>query len=369
MTILLMGGVILAATCAFYFGPGLTTPEPFERVINAALVFICFHMVHALLTDLFIQNRQFADVYAPYGLLYGAFYYFSYQAARGRNLTRRVILVHIGPFLAGLILYAGRFIPGCPAGVACGARYGLLLYSLIAVSLTGYSLWGLFIKKTGHEEGDRRAHRLTDLLGMVMLMTALALAIYIVARVAGHQTVESDSPGKRGILLYIGIFGAVVLLLVFKTRSVSDKLYSLEPVVRQKDEETGGGAKQQTASYSKSSVPPELLDEYEKALRALMEKKQAYLEEGISLDMLEEKLRIPKHHLSQLFTFRIGKHFNTYVNDLRIGYAKQLLTGKDDIPIGDIAALSGFASRVSFNRQFRQSTGCSPSEFRERAKA
>ncbi|HNQ98151.1 MAG TPA: helix-turn-helix domain-containing protein, partial [Treponemataceae bacterium] len=61
----------------------------------------------------------------------------------------------------------------------------------------------------------------------------------------------------------------------------------------------------------------------------------------------------------------MGQSFRTYLNGLRIDYARMLLSEQPDTPIIDIIYDCGFNSKSVFNAAFRASCGKTPSEWRK----
>ena len=68
-------------------------------------------------------------------------------------------------------------------------------------------------------------------------------------------------------------------------------------------------------------------------------------------------------YVSKLFKRRIGISFRQYVNGLRIAQSKQLLRSTPK-SVEEIAEASGFSSLRAFDREFREQTHMTPSQYR-----
>lgn len=81
---------------------------------------------------------------------------------------------------------------------------------------------------------------------------------------------------------------------------------------------------------------------------------------------VEDMLKIcclSRSHFHALFRREVGQTFKDYLNTVRVGYAKTVLT-ETEMPIAEIALSCGFSSQSRFNHVFRQITGCSPGQAR-----
>ena len=67
---------------------------------------------------------------------------------------------------------------------------------------------------------------------------------------------------------------------------------------------------------------------------------------------------------SRLIKLRTGKTFIDFLNELRLGYATKLLI-ESNKNITEICYECGFNNISNFNRIFKKSQNCTPSEFRE----
>ena len=102
-------------------------------------------------------------------------------------------------------------------------------------------------------------------------------------------------------------------------------------------------------------------------LLELMEGEKLYLNPELTIGELANQLNIPAHHLSKLINEKMRKNFFEFVNDFRIQEFKRLVANPQHkhISILGLAMDAGFNSKASFNRIFKNSTGLTPSEFRE----
>lgn len=95
----------------------------------------------------------------------------------------------------------------------------------------------------------------------------------------------------------------------------------------------------------------------ENRLQELLNQQQPYLTQGIVLADLAEKLNISSRDLSYHINHTYGMNFNTWINTLRIEYAKKLIGRTPRPSFEEIAEQSGFSDKTKFSRIFKQITG------------
>jgi YesN/AraC family two-component response regulator len=93
----------------------------------------------------------------------------------------------------------------------------------------------------------------------------------------------------------------------------------------------------------------------------------AFIDNNFSADltreMLAEKVCMNKSKFSKAFNERFGKSLRSYLNDIRMKKAADLLRNRD-LSIGEIAFSVGFGSVEHFIRVFKETYGMSPREYR-----
>lgn len=112
-----------------------------------------------------------------------------------------------------------------------------------------------------------------------------------------------------------------------------------------------------------------VLEKYETQLKELFREKQLYLRYDMSIDLLVNESNIPRHHLSELFNNHLQMPFYRFIAKHRISYAIEKLKQNDyDITLEGLAYESGFNSKTTFNKYFKEIVGCGLSEYRQKQK-
>ena len=78
-----------------------------------------------------------------------------------------------------------------------------------------------------------------------------------------------------------------------------------------------------------------------------------------------QDLGLSRRRAVEIFKEAYGMTPKAYMDSLRLQEAKRLLV-QTDSRIIDIAAVVGFGGLFTFNRFFKEKTGCSPNEYRKR---
>ncbi len=114
---------------------------------------------------------------------------------------------------------------------------------------------------------------------------------------------------------------------------------------------------------SNSTLEPDKFEHNQK-LNKLSEYVQKNYGSKISISDVCELLNMSNGTFSRFIKKNTGKTFVDYLNDLRIGFATRLLIEKDQ-SVSEIAYVCGFNSIANFNRRFKKSKGCTPTEYKK----
>ncbi|MGN6395247.1 MAG: ABC transporter permease [Mucilaginibacter sp.] len=105
-------------------------------------------------------------------------------------------------------------------------------------------------------------------------------------------------------------------------------------------------------------------------LKKVVQDERLYLDPELTVSSLAEILEIPAYELSRIINLGIGKNFSDFISEYRIMEVTRKMKDKafDRLTLLGIAYDSGFNSKSTFNRTFREMTGKTPAEFKDNLK-
>ncbi len=99
----------------------------------------------------------------------------------------------------------------------------------------------------------------------------------------------------------------------------------------------------------------------------LIKKAKQYIQDNynrmITLTDLADYMGLSESYTSRLFNKEVGMNMSSYINEIRVEKAKELLTHSDEKIYG-IAEKIGYASTTAFHVAFKKKTGMTPAEYR-----
>ncbi len=120
---------------------------------------------------------------------------------------------------------------------------------------------------------------------------------------------------------------------------------------------------------SLESKPQEELSDKEQLyvdLCNLMDRDKPYVEVDFNRDGLARLLHTNRTYLADAIrTYASGMSISEFISRYRLQYAASLLIGRPDLAVNDIGFMSGFNSRSTYMRLFRNYFGLTPAAFRE----
>lgn len=117
--------------------------------------------------------------------------------------------------------------------------------------------------------------------------------------------------------------------------------------------------KDDSLPYAQACKQKELIDK----LNIVFDYLDLHYMEDITLEKVADVAGFSKFHFSRLFKQCSGQNFYDYLCYKRIKAAEMLLL-EPNLTITEIALQSGFSSLSTFNRTFKRSKNCTPTEYR-----
>jgi AraC-like DNA-binding protein len=102
----------------------------------------------------------------------------------------------------------------------------------------------------------------------------------------------------------------------------------------------------------------------EQIVHAVLERIQRDYAQAITLRDCASELRISAAYLSHLFSLAVGLPFKTYLTEVRVEKARELL-GDPARTVSEVASAVGYASENRFRIAFKKASGLSPRMWRE----
>lgn len=114
-----------------------------------------------------------------------------------------------------------------------------------------------------------------------------------------------------------------------------------------------------TMSSKKTPINKERIE----ALIYLMEVEKLFLYPNLDIRMLETKLDLSAKQISEALNIGLGKNFYRFINEYRVEEFKKKVQSNTNLTLYGVALESGFNSKATFQRVFKEISGTSPSQF------
>ena len=124
------------------------------------------------------------------------------------------------------------------------------------------------------------------------------------------------------------------------------------------------------ANKNYANLPEEDIKSCIARIEQLMDEEKLFLDENLNLRAFARKLQADPNMVSYILNNYLNKNFYEFINSYRIEEVKYRLSHPKykHLTILAIALESGFNSKTSFNRVFKQMTRLTPSEFQKKRK-
>lgn len=239
-------------------------------------------------------------------------------------------------------------------------------FLFVALSL----LW--FLKKlSNYQDNIRENYSFIEPIQFKWLQTytyayfainAASLLTFLIYNFGGWQDIETPYAVLNAILL---LFAFYLSFNGVRQYAVPELPVNQQPFRGQSPKESQKEASRSATKYQTSSLSHSEMQEIYAQILQMFESEQLYLNPKLPLQELAKRVGVSSHKVSQSLNTLARKSYFDFVNGYRVKHLQGLL--RDDtnkhLTILALGLDSGFNSKASLNRIFRQHSGQSPSEY------
>ncbi|MES2061613.1 MAG: ABC transporter permease [Bacteroidota bacterium] len=354
-----LGGIFIGFSFALQLGFVKRTNRAANRFLSLALATMMLWLLGVLGRDIGLEAYFSHWSWLPlqFSLAFGPLlYFYVLKITRPEYKFRRRDVLHFSPLLLQLGAHALEVGQSIKTGAATyetrtfqqlnPALQLLAFVSVIIYLYLAHRLIEHFYQRVKFNGGDRYRyelqwlHRLLKGFGLLWLLwipvTATDFFYY-------HYQLSTHAY----YILYLLLAGMTIWIAAIA-------------FIRQE-----AGLLAETTPFLKPPLPAEM------KLRGTWLKKAVqtglyYQDPELSLSLLAEKLELTTHELSRIINTALKKSFNDFINEYRVADVARKMQDPaySHITLLGIAFESGFNSKTTFNRTFKQITGKSPVEYK-----
>ncbi len=339
-----------------------------DRILAQWLIATGFHQgfFYLFITGQSYSVPQILGLEMPFPFLHGPFLYL-YTASLTNQITRgRVRLLHFLPFLLCYAWIMPFLFAPAEHKVFVYQNKGLGYENLKGIMMVGVILSGIIYVGLSLRLLNRHKRNLRDQFSYAEKINLgwLRYLIFGIGIIWLAVIWRQDTAVFSTVVLFVillGYFGIKqVGIFTQATSSPTEPDSTLETTVA--DE-------LQKPKYQKSSLDPSTAENIHQALNRAMGERKLFTNPELSLADLAKELHVHPNHLSQVINTYEQKSFYDYINALRIEEFKRVAGQPESqkFTLLGLAHNCGFNSKTSFNRNFKNATGLSPSEYLKQA--
>jgi AraC-like DNA-binding protein len=355
--------LVFQSALAIYLLGTTKKKEAFDSQIRKLLLVLTIHLTTKFLLLYFIGDTFFfAKTATGFTFFYGPFLLTMANQLLQKKSPKKILYIHFIPFFVCLAIYFAIFLWGCLGYMTMSEMeiYNNTYQVLAVISLISYTAIVKIRLKAFKHQGNyliALQKKLVNAIASVLLIGIISGLILNSLHLSGSVF---EWLNVRTII-YTNLLLIPVLVIKYKFQSTRLEIISAaslpglvnsEPIITI--------AETTTKKYQKSGIDETLLAVYEEKIIKHMKKNKPYLNAELSLDELSKQISIPKHHITQTLSAKIGKSFYQFVNEFRIQEAIVRLKKSPDESMLSLAYDVGFNSKSSFNFYFKKVTGYTP---------
>lgn len=348
----------------------LLTKRDKNRADHILFLWLCATTLHLTMYAVISSGayRQFPYLLGfelPLPLVHGPFLFLYATAFTNRLSKTGYKLLHFIPFALALVsvlpfltLSYDDKVQVYRSGGAAYRSVTTVLFAATIISGVVYSLMTLLFLNN-HKKSIKERFSYTEKINLQWLfnLTIGLLCIWVIVLFTSDQYIFA---AVVLYVLFIGYFG-IKQVGIF-TNPVPD---AVPPGIAPEDPIDIAEPPSENFKYERSRLTDKETELIHKQLLQLIRQEKPHLVPGLTLAMVAQQLAVHPNILSQVINRAEQKSFFDYINTLRVEEFKQKVTlpESQQYTLLSLAFDCGFNSKTAFNRNFRNITGQSPSEY------
>lgn len=333
-----------------------------DFILATWLFVIAFHLFtyKLLIAKAFHHFPYLLGLERPIGLLHGVFIYlYTLSLTFPERISKKTIL-HFTVFIVGVFLILPFLLLSSERKIFVYQNNGIGYEMIMLLFLLGTIVSGIvysilsFKVLLMHKQRINNNFSNTEKVNLQWLSNLLiGISCIWLFVIYGNDTLLFSAVILY--VLYIGFFG-IKQMGIFSSKDI----YADELVYPISDKPL-----KEAESYRGSRFSSQQLATIYTQLQALMSLEKLYLTPEITLSSIAKHLDVHPNTLSEVINRMEQKNFFDYINTLRVEEFKKRVHQPENqqFTLLSLAYDCGFNSKTSFNRNFKNITGKSPSEY------
>lgn len=367
---------IIGLAITFFLSFILLTKKGKSGADKILFAWLCVIFVHLILFSIISSKEYLKFPYLlgfeiPLPLLHGPFLFLYTLTLTSDELSKTKMFPHFLPFAVGLIGTIPFLILNPEEKILVYQNEGEGFETISIIIFTGIVLSGItntFLSLrvlVNHKKLIKDNFSSIEKINLQWLFRlVLGLScIWILVFFADDEIIFSS------VVLFVAFIGyyGIKQVGIFTNQQALE----LSPANESKELAELSTATPEVSKYNKLALSDSQLKAIHGELVQLMKQKKLFLTPELTLTMVAEELEIHPNTLSQVINTVEQKNFFDYVNTFRIEEFKERIAIPDNqkYTLLSLAYECGFNSKTSFNRNFKNLTGKSPSEYLKESKA
>lgn len=339
-----------------------------NRLLAGIIVFVSLHLAYLMILDLNLEIRYRSLLCFPYSFLLGIgplIFFYTKSLIEPDFCFNSKDFIHFIPLLLEVMVQIIQIIYSSYNGVLyynvpTDSIFTIAIYLLSILSILYYLKRSLSIIK---EREKWLLTNLSNLQGVTlkwlyvslrnyriiwMLWIPFAILFLLIFRFQWQY-----------LVLVVTVYGLMIAITYLMYWMGMEGFRYLDIIPYQNQSVS------KNSSYT--NLPNSVISGYQLQITELMDTNQLYLDENLDLKKLSLHLSLDPNLVSYILNQHFSKNFYEFVNEYRVEEVKRRImdSSSNHLTILGIALESGFNSKTSFNRVFKQLTGITPSQFQK----